>query len=697
MAESREARRERLLERVRTLPQEPGCYLMKSRAGEIFYVGKARDLRARARSYFNGADERQFVSWLDDILDELDYVVVRNEKEALLLERTLVKQHQPRFNVKLLDDKNFIHLRLDVREPPPDAPLRRRYPRVEVVRAPRDDGARYFGPFHSATSARATLRVLNKHFQLRTCRDAVVENRKRPCLQHQIGRCPAPCVQDVPDYGERLGDVALFLGGQTVELERRLAARMWAASDVHDFELAARLRDQLAAVTSATGDQAVTEVERRRDQDVVAAAHEGPHLQIVRVLVREGRMTGTEHTAFDHAEAPTPELVSSWLAQLYGGIEPLQIPDEVLLGVELADADALAELLTERRGKRVVVRTARRGHGRRLVEIADKNAAFALSDRLRKRETRQRAQTALAERMSLPAPPATIECFDVSLFQGTDAVASQVRFKDGAPDKAGYRRYNIKTVAGTDDFAMLYEALTRRMKRGVADGDLPDLLLVDGGKGQLNVALAAAKDTGVFVVNAPGAAPPTDGAARTALGSIAKARSFSDARPDTPLEEREIDDEGLKKSPERLFLPGVKEPILLRPHTPERMLVEQVRDEAHRFAVAGHRGRRKKRTLRSALDDVPGIGPAKRKALLKELGGVAGIRTATVEQLAAVQGVGPKIAARILAALQPEVDDAGDEQLDEAVALAPDGDALAADAGAAEDAAVDGVDDDGAA
>ncbi len=659
--ETREARRERLLERVRTLPQEPGCYLMKGRTGEIFYVGKAANLRARVRSYFNGADSRQFVGWLDDILDDLDVVVVRNEKEALLLERTLVQNHQPRFNVLLRDDKNFIHLRLDVRPPPDGAPLRRQYPRAEVVRNPADDGARYFGPYHSATSVRATLRVLNKHFQLRTCRDAVIENRKRPCLQHQIGRCPAPCVFPVPDYGERMQDVAMFLSGQAVELERRIQERMWTAAAKEDFEAAARLRDQLAAVSTSLDDQAVTEVARRRNQDVVAALRKGAHLEIARVVVRDGRMTGTDHFSFDRAEVETAELVESWLVQLYAAIDPAELPDEVLLGEDLGeDWTALAEVASERRGKKVVVRVPKKGHGVKLVEIAAKNAEFALSDRLRKKETREAATTALQTRLSLPTPPRVIECYDISLFQGTDAVASQVCFVDGAADKSRYRRYNIKTVEGTDDFAMLYEALSRRMTE---TADLPDLLIVDGGKGQLNVALAAAKDASIHVVNLPGALPPLPGQPSLAIASIAKARSFQDERPMTPREERSIADEGLKRSPERLFIPGAKDPLMLRPHTPERFLVEQVRDEAHRFAVAGHRGRRKKRTLKSVLDDIPGIGPAKRKALMKEIGGGDALKKASVEELAKVSGIGPKIAEKIKAALNPDVDDAEDEQL----------------------------------
>jgi excinuclease ABC subunit C len=674
--ETREQRRERLAERVRTLPTEPGCYLMKDSSGEIFYVGKASSLRSRVRAYFAGTDTRQFVEWLDDILHELDYIVVRNEKEALLLERTLVREHQPRFNVKLRDDKNFIHLRLDTRTLPPekrdDVPMRRQFPRVEVVRNAGEDGARYFGPFHSATGVRSTLRVLNRHFQLRTCRDSVLENRSRPCLQHQIGRCPAPCVLDVPDYDERVQEAALFLSGKNSELEARLKARMLDASEHEQFEVAARVRDQLLAISSSMNDQVVTELDKQRNIDVVAAHRSGSLLVIVRVLVRDGRMQGTETETFDKAEFPSEELVASYLSQLYAMTDAPGLPDQVLTSLELGeDARALDAALSERAGRRVEVKVPQRGHGRRLLEIAEKNAAAANSDLLRKRDVREKGIDALMRRLDMKRPPKVIECFDVSLFQGTDAVASQVCFVDGQPDKSRYRRYNIRTIDGTDDFGMLHEALVRRLKRGKADGDLPDLLLVDGGKGQLNVAIAACRDVRIPIANLPGAVLSTTGVDGPLergiyLASIAKARTITggdDERPETPRDEslnvdmsaqgahQGLEEDDLQSSPERLFMPGVKDPIALRPHTADRFLVEQLRDEAHRFAITGHRGRRKRRTLRSILDDIPGIGPRRRRALLKTLGSVDGVIAASVDEIAKVEGVGRVMALKIKAAL----------------------------------------------
>jgi excinuclease ABC subunit C len=667
--ETPDERRVRIAERVRALPTAPGCYLMKDRRGDIFYVGKAADLRARVRSYFSGSDTRQFVDWLDDILDEIDVIVVRNEKEALLLERTLVRQHQPKFNVKLRDDKNFIHLRLQTRPTTDEtAPLRRRYPRVEVVRggSDGDGGLRTFGPFHSATSARATLRVLNRYFQLRTCRDAVLENRTRPCLQYQIGRCPAPCVYPVAGYADQLQDAALFLAGRRTELAKRLRARMLERAEAEDFEQAARLRDQLAAIGTALDEQVVTDVDKQANQDVWGVERRGSLLVLTRVPVRDGRMQGVDVFDFDRAEFPTAELVSSFLLATYEATAPAGIPDEVLLGIDLGEGQqALAEVLSDRRGRRVDVKVPQRGRKNQLLEIAAKNATMQADDRVRRRERRQAGLTALQERLQLKAPPRVIECFDISLFQGTDAVASQVCFVDGAAERSRYRRMNIKTVEGTDDFAMLHEAISRRLRRGLEQGDLPDLIIVDGGKGQLNAAVAAFHDVGVRIENAVGAGVSpsslsSTGRAVVGLCSIAKARTFNTsskkrgARPATPREDRAglaSDDDELQMSPERLFVPGAKDPLVLRPHTPERFLVEQLRDEAHRFAITAHRNRRKARTLRSVLEEIPGVGPARRKALLKIFGSTEGVADADVAAIAAVSGVGPGLAARIKAAL----------------------------------------------
>jgi excinuclease ABC subunit C len=650
----REGRRRALLERIAEIPTDPGCYLMKDKKGGIFYVGKAANLRARLRSYFSGGDDRVFVGWLTEILHAIDTIVVRNEKEALLLERTLIKEHQPRFNILLRDDKNFIHLRLDARTPTAAEAkrARRRYPRLEVVRKPANDGARYFGPYPSASSARATLRVLNRHFQLRTCSDSVLENRKRACLQHQIGRCPAPCIVEVPDYGDRVTEAALFLGGQGQALAKRLEDRMWQASAKEDFEVAARIRDQLDAVRSSLEEQSVTEVGRRKDQDVIATNRTGSLLEVARLVIRHGGMRGVQHFSFDHQEFPTGELLLSFLGQLYGDAEAQNLPDAILLSDDLGDeAKALAIALGSRRGKRVEVKKPARGHLRRLLEIAQKNADHAMAERLKKKETQAQSLQRLQARLRLPRLPEVIECFDVSLFQGGDPVASQVVFVDGVPDKARYRLYNVRSVEGTDDFAMLYEVLTRRLKRAQSEGHFPDLLMVDGGKGQLNVAVAVCRDLGIAIQAERGAGMMLASVAKArdlgADGSGAGGRGFSGQ--DKVAADRQGDG---ARSPERIFLPGIKDPVALRPHTAERYLVERIRDEAHRFAITAHRRRRKKRTVRSALDDVPGVGPARRRALLRHLGSMKAIKAASAEEIAGTPGIGSALAKQIHEALR---------------------------------------------
>lgn len=648
--ESRAQRIERLRAQIRDLPTEPGCYLMKDRKGVIFYVGKAQNLRNRVRSYFSGSDTRQFVAWLDDLLHTLDIIVVRNEKEALLLERTLIREHQPRFNVLLRDDKNWIHLRLETRPPPQDARPRVRYPRLEVVRKTKEDGARYFGPYHSATAVRQTLRVLNRHFQLRTCTDAILENRARPCLQFQIGRCPAPCVHEVPDYADHIAEVALFLSGKGEDLSARLSARMWQAAEAEDFERAARLRDQMAAVKTSFSSQVVHDVQRRRDQDVLAVTREGPYLEICRLVVRNGGMRGSDHFSFENQEFPTSELTASFLTQLYADLVEQDLPDEVLTSIDLGeDGEVLAQVLTERKGKRVHVKRPVRGDLARLVEIAQKNADVALKDRLQKNETRDQGLARLQSRLQMRRLPRVMECFDISLFQGSDPVASQVCFVDGSPEKSRYRRYHIRSVEGTDDFLMLYEAVSRRLRRGLEQDDLPDLLLVDGGKGQLQVALAACKDLGVAV-----------GGDGLYVASIAKSRVLDRAQPEREgtFSPNDVEGEEIKRSPERLFIPGIKDPLVLRPHTAERYMIERLRDEAHRFAITGHRARRKKRTLSSVLDDIAGVGPAKRKALLRHMGSLRAVQNASPETLQTVPGIGATLAQQIHDVLRAAFPDA---------------------------------------
>lgn len=642
MEPAKQTRFDAILENLKHLPEAPGCYLMKDKKGRIFYIGKAINLKARLRNYFTGQDTRPFVSWLSRILHDIETIVVRNEKEALLLEHTLVNTHQPKYNILLKDDKNYILLKLRTKHAAADKALHERYPRLEIVRAAKADGARYFGPYPSATQIRETLHLINKHFQLRNCSDHVIDNRARPCIQYQIGRCPAPCVFDVPNYSEEVSNVVAFLSGQTKEIEKRLKARMWKASREENFELATSLRDKVDAIHNSMMAQATNKVGRRGNEDAFGLVREGPLVEIGHVVTRHGRIMGTKTYTFDDQEFPSEDILLNLLTQRYEDTSPEHLPSHIYTSLELpSEAKLLAEELSQRRGTRVYISHPSKSQPRALVDIAIKNATFALRDRLRKEELHNKALAELQKTLELSKIPRVIECYDVSLFQGSDAVASRVCFVDGVADKSRYRKYNIKTVSGTDDYAMLYETLTRRLKRGLEDKDFPDLLVVDGGKGQLAVALAAMKDLNIPVSR--------DG---LYVVGIAKARTKESA--DEVVNDALLptgDKKEVLKSSERLFIPGAKDPILLKPHTAERYLIERIRDEAHRFAITAHRSKRSKRVISSSLEDIKGVGPKRRRALLQHFGSVENLKRASPADIAKASGMSERLATELLAQL----------------------------------------------
>jgi excinuclease ABC subunit C len=631
------------------LPAEPGCYLMKDRRGEVVYVGKAASLRSRVRSYFQDgrSDGRFFVPLLEGLLGDIEVIVTRSEKEAVLLENELIKKHAPRFNVRLRDDKDFIVLRLDDSHP---------YPRLEIRRARqrKDDGARYYGPYSSASSIRETLRVVNRHFQLRTCSDHVLDHRKRPCILFQIHRCPAPCVYEIPreEYGEHVRDAKLFLEGRDGELEERLRERMTAASADLRFEEAARLRDQLGAVERSLEKQRVL-MEDAGDRDVFGLYREGPALVVQILSMRRGKLNDSRAFPVD-SEFPDEELLSSFLALYY---DSNAVPDEVLLPVAPANAEALAEVLadraTGRRKPKLLV--PERGGKRDLVEVAVKNAAQSFKSLREKDEQAIEAMASLTRALHLAREPRWMECYDISSFQGTFAVGSGVSMKDGEADKDNYRRYKVKGVAGQDDFAMLHEVITRRLKRGLGDGVLPDLIVIDGGKGQLNAALAAAHDLGVPVKPLPG----NPGVPFVEMVGLAKSRvveaegaKTEDAAGGAALADAvEARSRGFKseiaRSPERVFLPGRKDPVVLRQNSAELYLLARLRDEAHRFAITFHEKLRRTRSFVSVLEDIPGVGVGRKRTLLRHFGSLKKVKEASLEELSAVPGLGPKQAEAI--------------------------------------------------
>lgn len=627
-----------LEQRLATLPHQPGVYLMKDKAGRVIYVGKAVNLASRVRSYFNpgSSDTRAFVAILDRLLGAIETVVVTSEKEALLLENELIKQHRPRFNVQWRDDKQFLCLRLSNEH---------RYPRLEMVRRPRRDGARYFGPYASASSIRETVRVVNRFFQLRTCSDHVLESRKRPCLLHQIGRCPAPCVKPIPPeaYGRNVDAVALFLEGRSEPLIESLRGRMKQASSKLEFEEAARLRDQIIAIERSIERQAIASTEAI-DQDVFGLFREGDRITIYSLFVRGGRISGGQAHHFQ-SEFPDDELVSSFVNQYYA--DDGFVPKEVLLAGSPNEPEALAELLSERKGEKVRVLVPERGEKVSLVKLASKNAERAFSERKRSRDEVEQTLERLKDKLHLSKLPHRMECFDISHFQGSALVASQVASVDTEPDPSRYRHYKLKTVAGNDDFASMHEILTRRFKRGLEEGDLPDLIVIDGGKGQLASAAAAMRDLGVEGVD---------------LVSLAKSRDLDSPEPDAQQD----------RSPERVFLVGRKDPIVLPQTSPELFALTRLRDEAHRFAITFQRKLNRKRGLSSALDQVPGVGGTRRTALLRHFGSVRRLKEATIEEIAEVDGIGPAVAERLHAFLHapkaraPEVEPEDDDALREA-------------------------------
>ncbi len=588
---------EAVQQKLATLPVAPGVYLFRDATGAVVYVGKARSLRSRVRSYFtaSSSDERAFIPFLESEVADLTTHVVGNEKEAALLENELIKQHQPRYNVKLKDDKDFLSIRID----PSEA-----WPRLTVVRRPKPDGARYYGPVDSATSARQTLRQINRFFRLRTCRDTEFRARVRPCLQYQIKRCPAPCVMDV-DRGAYLAQVdlvGLFLDGRHDTLVEDLERRMRESAAALRFEEAAGYRDQLRAVDRVRARQRIATV-KEVDQDVVGLHRAGDQVEVALLRVRGGHLNNVRTFEVPGA-LPDDELLSSFVGEYYR--RGATVPDEVLLPVEVEAIEGLEGWLSDERGGRVHVLVPKRGPKRRLVEMATENAEHAYREKARAREDLEARLGELQKKLRLPYPPRRIECVDVSHMGGTDTVAAVTALTDGELDKRRYRSFRVKRASGGDDYGAMYEVLARRFTRGRdgAEGwDLPDLFVVDGGKGQLNVALAALKDFGIEGLCVVGLA-------------------------------KEKREGGEETAVERVFLPGQKNAIVLPPRSASRHLLTLVRDEAHRRSNELRKSVGKKRRLASELDDVPGVGPKTKARLIARLGSLKAVRAASVDELA---------------------------------------------------------------
>jgi excinuclease ABC subunit C len=602
-----------LAEQADVLPLTAGVYLFKDAAGEVLYVGKAVNLRARVRQYLLGHDERFMVRFLVAQAKRVEVVRVSNEKEALILENSLIKQHQPRYNIKLRDDKNFLHLRIDPRS---------FWPRFTLVRRPKEDGARYFGPYHSATHARRTLAFVQKSFPLRTCTDAVLRARKRPCLLHQMHRCIAPCVGmcQRDGYQEVLDDAVLFLGGRKPDLVKRLQVRMAELALAERYEDAARVRDVLKSVDAALETQAVADV-KLGDRDAWGIFREGDRGAVAFLPVRGGLAREPRVFPFQGEVEDDRSLLSAALNTWYD--EGRDVPPEVLLPVEPADRAALSEVLSERRGSRVEVCVPKRGDKTRLVDMANAAAETRFQGTHSEDERLERALETIAEIVGLDALPYRMECFDNSNLLGEDPVASQVVFVEGRPARSEYRRYKVKTVVGADDYATMREILGRRLRRAAEEGTFPDLLVVDGGRGQLSAAEDVLRELGLE---------------DQAVIGIAKPRT----------ERRR----GERDAVDKIILRGQAEPVILREDDPALRLLQHIRDEAHRTAIGFHRNTRSRSALQSELDALPGIGKTRRQALLRHFGSTRALRGATVEQIAAVPGFGTVLAEKVKAALE---------------------------------------------
>ena len=614
------------------LPDRPGVYIFRDAGGQVLYVGKALSLRSRLASYRSPlGDGRLAVRFIAQDARQVETIVTRTEQEALLLEDALIKQHKPPHNVRLKDDKSFLMIRLDLDET---------FPRLKLVRAHnpkrglKGGRTRLFGPFASARAVRQTLSDLHRVVPLRDCSDAVLNNRSRPCLKHQIQLCSAPCVDliDQGTYAELVERATRILQGDVAELERDLDGRMRDASERLEFELAATWRDRLAALRRTVERQGVAP-KGTVDRDVLGLARRGAKALVHRIAFRDGRLTESRTHTFQ-SELPDEELMHGVVTALYGDGRR-SLPSEVILPCPPTELELLERSLRRResdpdadtRKPALRLLVPRAGERARMLGMAGENARAELARREASLAADEEAAEKLARLVDLPerceGRNLVVDCFDVSNFQGTHVVASRVRFRGGVSDRAGYRRFKLRDVEGQDDFASMREIVTRSLRRGLAEDDLPDLVVIDGGAQQLARALEAREEVGAWDVR---------------IIALAKARS-----------ERSVKGRRKEATEERVYLRPEGEPLDLPRHSSVRHLLERVRDEAHRFAITYHRKERGR--IRSQLDSIAGVGPAKRKALLRRFGSVKGVAQASVEELAIVPGIGQDLARVIREAL----------------------------------------------
>jgi excinuclease ABC subunit C len=606
---------------LKRLPDRPGVYLMKDDRGTVVYVGKAQSLRNRVRSYWQKATPVGEIHRIRSVIDrvaEVEYTLTDSVSEALLLEANLIKRYRPRFNVRLKDDKSYPYIKVTLADD---------FPRIERTRKLVNDGSRYFGPYASATSVDESMNLVRRLFPFRTCTIDITDGERalqRPCLLYHIKRCQGPCIQAIEKdaYRADIAQVELFLEGRQETLVKALEAEMAAAAAREEYERAAILRDKIRAIERTMESQKMAAF-AKTELDLVGLARADNQAAVQLFVIRDGKMIGRDVFLLDAArEASDDEVLASFLEQYYA--RATSIPREVYLPSTATDVADLEAFLAERRGGPVHLRVAQRGEKRQLMDLAARNAAETLA-REQARWLADQGKTLaalqeLADALELADAPARIECYDISTFQGSETVGSMVVFEDGKPRSGEYRRFRIRTVEGPNDFASHQEVLRRRFRTVKAGQEgsaeerrwaMPDLVLIDGGRGQVSAAKSVLDELG--------------------LHDVAMA--------------------GLAKEREELFLPDRPAPIVLPPTSPALYLVQRLRDEAHRFAITYHRDLRAKRAIRSAFDDLPGVGPKRKRELLKVFGSIKRVREAPVEQIAAVPGIGRALAARIKATL----------------------------------------------
>jgi excinuclease ABC subunit C len=589
---------EELRESLARMSNDPGVYIMRDASGDVLYVGKARNLKKRVASYFKAAgptDPKTAV--LVRKIGRIETIVTASEKEALILESNLIKHHRPRYNVNLKDDKRYPCLRLDLSHP---------YPRLSIVRRFRKDGAMYFGPYASAYAVRQTLKVINKTFMLRKCTEREFQTRTRPCLHCQMQGCLAPCCRDVDrqTYEEMVREVVLFLKGRTPDLVRKIRQEMLEAAEAEEYEQAARLRDRMFALERTLEKQVAVSTDLV-DRDVVVTAR-GESLSLVTLLmVRGGFLQGSRHFPFEETVAGDEEVIAAFIRQYYEKA-PL-IPREILVGISLEDAGLLEEWLQGLKEGPVRIRYPRRGEKARLVQMGLQNAAKELQERIAAGSRAADTLMRLEKRLRLSRFPQRIECFDNSNLAGKQPVSSMVVFHGGEPDKASYRLFRVQRGDQPDDYATMNEILQRRFKKKRSDMPHPDLLMLDGGKGQLNISLAVLRD----------------------LGLEAQFDVIGIAKKDAEKGE----------SQDKIYKPGQANPVPFGKDADLLLFLQRIRDEAHRFAIAFHRKRRGREAVHSAMDDIPGVGRKRKERLLRHFDSVDQIRSAPVEEIAAVPGI----------------------------------------------------------